>query len=130
MSRGLGKTQRFVLGRLRELREQGDVRHHTAYALAASLIGDAVPSPSAVQSIRQAIRRLEERGLVETAQLWGRAEGRPPRIEHLPHRHPMASRIVIETPDRMMLGARLPLAEAEAAQEAKRYEAAFPNRAR
>lgn len=118
MSRGLGKTQRYVIERLRELREQGDLRHQTAYALAASMTGDTVPSPSAVQSVRQAIRRLDVRGLVETTPLWGQAKGRPPRVQ--PGRHPWQPTRYYEPPDRVMLAVRLPLTLDEAAKEAER----------
>jgi ribosomal protein L19E len=115
MSRGPGKTQRFVLQRLRELREQGDLRHHTAHALAASMTGETDPSPSTVQSGRQAIRRLAEQGAIETAPVYGSAQGRPDTIRafdrygcrrRFPHRYP--------SPARKMLGARLPLTDDEA----------------
>jgi hypothetical protein len=109
MSRGLGKTQRFVLQRLRELREQGDLRHHSAHALAAAMTGETDPAASTVKSVRQAIHRLEQLELVETDHRWSKAEGRPPRVVHLPGRHPMASRLVYDTPGRVMLAARLPL---------------------
>jgi hypothetical protein len=117
MSRGPGKTQRFVLQRLGELREQGDTRYHTAHSLAAAMTGEPDPAKSTVQSVRQAIGRLAEAGAIEKLQIYGSAEGRPETIRafdsrgvrrRFPHRYP--------PPDRLMLGARLPLTEAQAAQ--------------
>jgi ribosomal protein L19E len=120
MSRGPGKTQRFVLQRLRELREQGDLRHHSAHSLAAAMTGAADPTKSTVQSVRQAIRRLAEQGAIETAPIYGSVQGRPDTVKEFdrygrrrryPHYYP--------PPDRLMLGARLPLTEEQAAEEEK-----------
>jgi len=115
MSRGPGKTQRFVLQRLRELREQGDTRYHTAHALAASMTGEADPTRSTVQSVRQAIRRLAEAGAIEIAPVYGSAQGRPDTIRafdrqgrrrRFPHQYP--------PPGRLMLGGRLTLTDEQA----------------
>ena len=103
-----------MLDRLGELRGQGDCRHHTAYDLAAAMTGSTPPA-STVKSVRQAIRRLEAAGRVETIGVHGAARDRPPR-QIIERRTGLT--LYYPPPDRRMLAVRLPLTEDEAAEEA------------
>lgn len=131
MSRGLGRTQRFVLDFLEERRG-----YQSAYDIAAAMTGVASPSPSAVQSVRQAIRRLEDWGLVEAKTFQSDREGLPLRwepgsrrfknyereqyIRQLPWGERSRRRHYLRQPDRRMLHVWLTPTEEQQADEAAR----------
>ena len=77
MSRGHGKTQRFVLERLERSREEG-VQPWDRWLTAAELAHERAcgePTKAEVESVRRALRRLAEEGLVETGHVDDRRLG-------------------------------------------------------
>lgn len=104
MSRGIGRTQAFVLAELRQLRQGEPVgsnppfRWADSIELAWKMSGrkELVVSPAEIESVRRAFRRLAQSGLVEARH---RYEGRR---------------------QRQMLMARLPLSVDERVHETER----------
>jgi predicted ArsR family transcriptional regulator len=88
------------------------------------MTGETDPARSTVQSVRQAIRRLAEAGAIETAPVYGSAQGRPDTIRafdrqgrrrRFPHQYP--------PPGRLMLGARLTLTDEERSARVRSLDA-------
>jgi hypothetical protein len=69
MSRGYGVTQRFILDFVYDPRatQDGAPRWYPVAHLAAVLSGHEQPERSAVQSVRRAVRKLAEQGMVDVA---------------------------------------------------------------